>query len=155
MLIATIISLFSFTHEYFISICDIEHNAANSTLEVSIQLTTHDLEKAVKLAHLGGDKEPLDSDAEILRYLQEHLILEVDGELVALEWVGKEIKLEDMWVYLEVADVQKLSSLKVKNTILLKEFEEQENRTNVKFPEKELKGATFTRAHTEQAFSAE
>ena len=142
--IAISVALFFATHDYFISVCDIEYNVEEKILEVGIQLTTHDLEKATDLQHLGTEKEPEGADDKIFAYVQKHLKTYCDGEIQDLEWVGKKVELEDMWVFVQVSDVEKFGHLTIMNTMLFAQFEEQQNRVNVKVPGHRDQGTVLT-----------
>lgn len=150
--LAIFIGLFTMAHEYYISICDIEYNAEEKSLEIAIQLTTHDLEHATDLQHLGTKLEPANADSVIMEYLLETFSVQHDDKMYELIWIGKEVKLEDMWVYLEVRNIEPFTTLDVTNLILCREFEEQQNRINVKVPGFEDQGTVLSRKNTSHSF---
>jgi len=146
------IGVLFFTHDYFISICDIEYNAEEQTLEIGIKVTTHDLEDATDLEHLGTDKEAKNADDKILTYLKKHLSFTCDERLGTLEWVGKQVELEDTWIYVQISDVAPFTSLKVFSSILCTQFEEQQNRVNLKMPGQKIQGTVLSKNRTEYEF---
>ena len=146
------IGVLFFTHDYFISICDIEYNAEERTLEIGIKVTTHDLEDAADQEHLGTDKEAKNADDKILTYLKKHLSFTCDERLGTLEWVGKQVELEDTWIYVQISDVAPFTSLKVFSSILCTQFEEQQNRVNLKMPGQKIQGTVLSKNRTEYEF---
>jgi len=146
------IGILFFIHDYFISVCDIEYNAEERTLEIGIKVTTHDLEDAADLEHLGTDKEAKNADDKILTYLKNHLSFTCDERLGEIEWVGKQVELEDTWLYVQVSDVALFKSLKVFNSVLCAQFEEQQNRVNLKMPGQKMQGTVLSKNRMEHEF---
>mgnify|MGYP000135582919 CR=1 FL=1 len=63
------------THEFYVSICNIQHNTEAATLEITLKIFTDDFEKALeqdsgKALHLGTPKEDSKADELIRDYLQ-------------------------------------------------------------------------------------
>ncbi len=128
-------------HDFHLSKCVIEYNEEEKAIQVSMQIFLDDLEEALrregadKLA-LCTDKEAPDAEAHLIRYLQKHFILEVDGQPTDYHYLGKEIS-EDLlsaWCYIEIENVTNLAALGVTNNILMETFDDQQNIINVKGP---------------------
>jgi len=122
------------THEFHLSKCDIDYNEEESSLQVSISIFIDDLE--LTLANQGHDslsictgKEAPEAEMMMFRYIQDHLVIEVDDVPVELQWVGKEISedLAAVWSYLEVKNVQPEKSIKITNDVLMSSFDDQQN----------------------------
>lgn len=123
-------------HPFFISICQIHHNSESKTLEVAIKLFANDLETAMgaeqtSALRLGTDRENPDADAHIANYIQQHLLLSVDGTSVTGEFIGKEYEADVVWCYIEVPDIPTVSKLEVSNRLLMNEFPSQTNVVHV------------------------
>lgn len=121
------------SHEYFVTITEMEYNEANSSMEVSIKFTGHDLEYALEQRgvphlYLGTDKEHEEANDYLLSYLHKGFAVSVNGQPVEFELIGKEVNNEDfIYVYLEAKQAPEPGSLVVKNTLLTEQFEQQAN----------------------------
>ncbi len=131
-------------HEFHISKCVIECNEETKAIEVSLHIFIDDLEEALR--QQGADKlfictekESKKAEKYLNRYLQNHFVLNVNGEKVEYEFLGKEISedLAAVWCYLEVKDVTEISSLELKNDLLMEVFDDQRNIISLSANDKE------------------
>ena len=120
-------------HEHYVSITTAKVNTTHHQLEVSVQLTAHDLEyhfeknKNIHL-HLGSDKENPASDQFISKYIKNHLSFYLDNQIIDLKYLGKETNTDEtLWIYMEGDLPEKILPIKVKNDILTQTFENQQN----------------------------
>ena len=106
-LIAAVVNI---VHPFYVSVTELNHNAAEKTVEVSCKLFTDDFEKAltkqfktpVDLAH---PKNKEQADKLISAYLQQHLQVKLDGKTAVLQYVGYEQEGEAAWCYLQITEV--------------------------------------------------
>ncbi|MBK8473439.1 MAG: hypothetical protein IPL33_15555 [Sphingobacteriales bacterium] len=125
-------------HDYHSSICQIDHNATEKTLEIAIGLFANDLRDAVIAAT--GDTINLDTgaapdpyaDPAISYYLAQHFSLRINGKAVEWQWVGKEIAPDQVWCYVVVPQVRRVKQLEVTNTVLFELFDDQINWVHLK-----------------------
>jgi len=121
------------SHAYYVSICTIDYNKSKQSLELTFKLTAHDLEKSFSTQQeselrLGSAKEHKEADKLLAEYINKHFSLDLVEKRMALKYVGKEVELnESLYLYFEIENVGSLDGLKVKNNILVEQFEEQEN----------------------------
>ena len=120
-------------HEHNVSITTAKVNNINHTLELSIKLTAHDIEyyfekeKNVNL-NLGSSKEKLNADQLLSNYVKNHLFFYMKDKLIDLKFIGKESDLdESLWIYMEGDLPKNISSIKIKNVLLIQSFENQQN----------------------------
>jgi hypothetical protein len=104
--------------------------------EISIQLFTHDLlpmlEKR-KGKNIDLEKIP-GVDQLILNYLNENFVLiDKSGKAKKLEWVGKEIDTDAVWIYLETPADETPEGYNLRNTIFFESFPEQTNLVVCRF----------------------
>ena len=118
-------------HDHYVSITTIHLNDDSKKIELTIQLTAHDIEyyfekeKNFQL-HLGTAKENPKADELLSVYIQKHLTFLVDNQPLKIKYLGKETKLDEtLWLYFEGDLPNSLSSLEIKNDILLQSFENQ------------------------------
>lgn len=128
------IALLSFAmHKYYVSITEAAYNSTNQTFELSIKFIGHDLEKAMLEAgipelNLGTEKEDVEADQYILKYIQKKLHVVVNEKSLDFKFVGKEIKNDDfIYCYIESDKIKKPKSITIKNTLLTEVFSGQKN----------------------------
>ena len=136
-LIILCFNLFSF-HPYYVSIVEIDQNAETKTLQMSVRIFTNDLEKALinegkEDFFLGTGKENKDAQKWVHNYLNSHFEIYVNGELMPLNFVGKEYEADLTWLYFESDTVGTITSLEVKADFLMEIHDTQTNlvHTNV------------------------
>ncbi len=126
-------ALFTAVHPLYISIIDINHNAKDKALEVSVRIFTDDFENTLKkyttakvdLTH-PADKSA--ADKLISNYIVNRLQIKADGKATALHYVGFEQNQESIWVYFEVPDVVAVKKIEVTTNIL---YDYQEKEINI------------------------
>ena len=139
-------------HDFFISILTIRHDPTKATLDLTWQMTAHDVEHAlseVAALKLGSANEHPKADSLLNAYFHEHLTLELSGRKLDWTWVGKELESENLFCYLQVADVHSADGLVVSNSLMQDVFDEQDNILHL-----ETAGRTHTK-HFVRGMSAE
>ncbi len=125
-------------HTFHTSLTRMDYNAKDKTVEISIQLFTHDLttvlekqnKKRIELEETG------DIDSLILKYLEPNFILkDKDGNVQKIKFVGKEIQAETTYIYLEIPVKENVEGYNFANTIFFETFEKQVNLAVIHFAE--------------------
>jgi len=127
-------------HDYHMSNIDIEYNAETQALEIIMKIFIDDLEDGIKASgveeklYLCTDREVETGDVQVYTYLQEKMKLNVDGEAVSFNYIGKETSedLVAMYCYLEVEDVPFVNEITVSNDMLMEVFDDQINIIKLK-----------------------
>ncbi len=126
-------------HRYHTSLTRMDYKDKEKIIETSMQLFTHDLvpvleERTKKKIDL--EKTP-DVDRMIFDYLSENFILK-DNQGIArkIKWVGKEIDVDTIWVYLEISCEQSPENNRLQNTTFFESFPEQTNLVTMRFDDK-------------------
>jgi len=117
-------------HPIFVSVTEIEHNAAQKTLELSCKLYTDDFEKTLRM----HNKEKVDllnpavkKQMEVLvnSYIQQHLSLKADGKPVVLQFLGFEQQEEGIVSFFQASNVPAIRKLDISNNLLYEYKTEQ------------------------------
>lgn len=125
-------------HPYHVSVCDVEYNANEHSLQVSQRLFLNDLEDAldkrfsVRLDVMDPSTAQL-RDSLIHSYIFERFNLEIDGVKKRRVYIGNEIEEDGMWIYFEYPDVKTLHEVSVTSRILFELFDDQANIVHVKY----------------------
>ena len=91
-------------HPLYISVTEMEYNATEKALEISCKVFTDDFEKGLAKANAAkvdmyNPKDKAVLEKQIADYIRKHLIIKVDGKLLALEYVGYELEEQSTWSY--------------------------------------------------------
>jgi len=123
-------------HPFYVSVTEIKHDAAAGEMQVSSRIFADDLENVLKKQF----KQPLDiihpanrtqTDSLISSYLNQHLLITVDGKTVKLHYLGYKIEEEAAWCFLEAEGVKTFKQILIKNDILYSEHPNQINMIHV------------------------
>lgn len=125
--------------DFFSSMTKIDYIDGNKTLKFTTKLNTEHISNAI-----GMKPETAGFDAEVKKYVDSNFDVYVNGSQKNLTFTGSQVNGETVWVYYEAGGVGELSSLKIKNTLLLDTYPKQFNVVNVAFKGQQ-KTMNFTR----------
>jgi len=124
-------------HEFYVSLCQIDHNPETNALEITMRIFTDDLEYGITGSQdfygLGTSKEPVSSDSLIYSYILENFTVNLNGNCLKLDFIGKEVEIDVTWIYLEKEDIEYIGRIEVTNYMLTELFRDQVNIINVKY----------------------
>ena len=117
-------------HPYYISVVEINHNAAEKTLEISCKIFTNDFETTLEKNYkakvdLSNPRDKASTDRWIDDYIKKHLSIKVDGKDVKLTYLGFEKDEEAVFSYFQVDNVASVKRVNVSNS-LLHDFSDQQ-----------------------------
>ena len=124
-------------HEFYVSLCQVDHNPETKSLEITMRIFTDDLEYGITGSQdfygLGTSNEPPSSDSLIYSYILENFKVNLNGNCLKPDFIGKEVEVDVTWIYLEIEEVEFLSRIEVTNYMLTELFRDQVNIINVKY----------------------
>ncbi|SHK32029.1 DUF6702 family protein [Epilithonimonas mollis] len=124
-----LLSIFSFRDiDFFSSMTKVDYIDGSKTLKFTTKLNTTHISQAVKI-----DPNTAAFDAEVKKYINNNVDVSVNGTARTLTFTGSQVNGESVWVYYEVSNVSEISSLKVRNSILIGQFPKQVNIMNVTY----------------------
>ncbi len=117
-------------HPFFVTVTEIEHNAAARAVEISCKLFTDDFEKALRQQYRTAVDlvEPKDKNAMnrlITDYVSKHFQLKLDGKAAALSFVGFERQEDAIYTYWEVTGIPAVKRLDIVSNLLYEYKKEQ------------------------------
>jgi hypothetical protein len=124
-------------HKYYMSLAQVEYNAEDKSVEVSLRIFIDDLELA--LTRRAGRRVSLDrtkdADRLVLSYLADTFeIKNRDGATKPLKWVGMELRSSVAWIYVEAEMPEGLTGARLRDHILFELFDKQVNKVSVRYP---------------------
>lgn len=110
-------------HPFYVSVTEINHNAADKTLEIVCKVFADDMEHvlkqnfrtAVDLTQTGKQDR---AQNYLNQYVQRHLQIAANGRQVPLTFIGFEKDSESVYCYLEATNVAALKKLEIVNGLL-------------------------------------
>lgn len=126
-------------HRFHTSLTRIDYNRKENLFEISIRLFTHDLAPLLEKRagkNLDLEKSP-EVDKLIFDYLNENFILtDKKGAVKKLEWIGKEVGVDTVSVYVQTVSNEAPENFKLKNTVFFESFPEQTNLVVCRYDDK-------------------
>ena len=136
VLISSILLLW--THPFHVSVCEIEHNADNKSLEITHRIFIDDLEEGINRAYVSDFDlyDPHDRDLvdkRIGEYLLDHFKIYLNGKEASANYLGHEADTEAIWCYVEIEKVKSLKVVTVENSLLMEVFPDQSNIIHINY----------------------
>jgi hypothetical protein len=141
-------------HPFHVSVTEINHNAADKTLELSCKIFTDDFEKVLAKNYktkvdLAKEELKTAMDSLVKKYVLSHLTINADGRPMKYSYLGFEIESEAAYAYIEISNISTVSTISIVNTILYDLFDDQLNiihvtvggkrkSTKLNYPDKEV-----------------
>ena len=123
------ISFFSFKDfDFFSSMTKVDYIDGTKTLKFTTKLNTTHISQAVKI-----DPATVGFEAEVKKYVNNNMDVSINGAPKSLTFTGSQVNGESVWVYYEAGNVSDISSLKIKNSILIGQFPKQINIVNITY----------------------
>lgn len=131
-------AVYASKHPYYVTVTEIEHNAADKTLEVSVKIFTDDFEKTLRKKNkktkvdLINPSDKITTDSLVQGYVLSNLAIKADGKPVTLKYLGYEIQEEAVYSYYEAADITQVKKINVTDRLLYDYKKEQYSIIHVK-----------------------
>ena len=128
-----IIPLMAFgLHEHYISLTKINYAKDKKSVQVTMRFFIDDVEKVLEtryelpmeLATKGENKK---SDQYLETYINQKFKISINDLEQTHVYLGKEYEDDLVYFYLEIEDVENIKNIEVQNSMLLEEFEDQQN----------------------------
>lgn len=127
--VLALISLMSFTvFDFYSSMTKADYIEGSKTLKFTSKINTGHISDAIKI-----NRNTAGFEAEVKKYVNNNFDVYVNGSPKTLTFTGSQVSGETVWVYFETNGVSDISSLKIKNTILLGAFPKQINLVNIAY----------------------
>ncbi|KQR95714.1 M penetrans family 1 protein [Chryseobacterium sp. Leaf180] len=114
--------------DFFSSMTKIDYNDGSKTLKFTTKMNTTHISDALKI-----NRSTAGFEAEVKKYVNNNFDVFVNGSNKTLTFTGSQVSGETVWVYFETSNIDAISNLKIKNTILLSAFPKQINLVNVAY----------------------
>lgn len=138
--IGLITMLMSFTlSDFYSSMTKVDYVEGSKTLKFTTKLNSGHIAEVLKI-----NPNTTAFEAEVKKYVNDHFDVYVNGQNKVLTFTGSQVNGESVWVYFEANGVSDISSLKIKNNLLLEAYPKQLNLVNIAYKGSQ-KNMTFMR----------
>lgn len=125
-----------YAHKFHASFARVNYNNQEQSLEITLRLFADDLENI--LSRRAGRHIRIDKTADAahitLAYLQDSFEMRGrDGRAKKLQWIGMELEVDTVWIYVEAKARGDIAELSVRNRILFDLFDDQLNVLNIRY----------------------
>ncbi|QBO57941.1 DUF6702 family protein [Chryseobacterium salivictor] len=114
--------------DFYSSMTKVDYLEASKTLKFTTKLNTAHISDAIKI-----NPNTAGFEAEVKRYVNNNFDLYVNGSPKTLTFTGSQVNGESVWVYFEANGISEISTIRIKNTILLSSFPKQFNLVNIAY----------------------
>lgn len=125
---------FAVAHKFYLSVTSVEYSDRYRAIQLTTRIFIDDFDKVLLQRYgikgnLATKEESAMADTYIEKYLKEKFIVEINGEQVDYDFLGKVYDNDIMICYVEVPEIslESTSSISLRNEVLMDIFEEQKN----------------------------
>lgn len=134
LIVSMLFAMTSFSHEYYFSFAEMEYNSENKTLELTLIVSTHDVEhwlqsKGVKLKELEDHTEDSNIQKEFETKLLSGYSISYDTDKIPFKLIGYEVLESGLThFYFQSEKVEFKNQFTIKFDLLMDDFPEQQNK---------------------------
>ena len=116
------------TADFYSSMTKVDYVEGSKTLKFTTKMNTQHISDAIKI-----NPNTAGFEAEVKKYVNNNFDLFVNGSTKTLTFTGSQVNGESVWVYYEANGISAISTIRIKNTILLSSFPKQFNLVNIAY----------------------
>ncbi|TLP80979.1 DUF6702 family protein [Maribacter sp. ACAM166] len=155
-LLMVLLPLFAFVgaHKFYISVTNVDYSEKNQSVQIITRIFIDDMNAVIKERYgvpseLGTDSESAMDRAYLEKYLRTKFLVEINGETVKYEFIGKKYDTDMVICYLEVPDIplRSLKQIGIQNEVLTDIYDDQQNVVHFKVNGKK-KSHVLVKSHT-------
>lgn len=140
IIVLLLFPLFAFTsaHKYYVSVTQVNYIKEKKALQITTRIFIDDLEKLLqerynKSITLSPNKDEKKIDTYIETYIKSKFNISINNKAIDYTFLGKDYDEDIIQCYIEIENIDQISSLSITNKILFDMFDEQKNvvRTHI------------------------
>ena len=135
------LTLLFFLHPIHVTVTEIEFDEKEKELEITMRVFIDDLELTLRNElrqpelDILAPKNGVTTDQLVSKYLQDHFKIQLDGKPQATKYLGHETDGDAFIFYIQVSNVKKWKTIRVKNNIMTDTHDDQSNLVHVSVKE--------------------
>ncbi len=124
-------------HKFYLSVSQVDYNPKDKAVQITSRLFYDDLQKALQERYNKDirvdETYPKDKlDEYIDTYIHKKLKISINGKETTLNYLGHGDEDDYVVCYIEIADIDSLSTIQIENTLLMDTFEKQKNIVHIR-----------------------
>lgn len=124
-------------HKFYVSTTKVEYKEDIKSIQIITKLFIDDIEDVLQERYdpsisLDTKKETKEAETFLKKYVLQKLKIEVDGEEIQLNYIGREYDIDLVKIYLEATDINRFKDLEIENKILFEISPDQQNIIHIK-----------------------
>ena len=124
-------------HKFYVSTTNMEYVPEKKSLQIISKLFIDDLENVLKERYdkkvsLATNKERAQDETYLKEYVLKKMKIWLDGEEVAIKYIGRKYEIDLVKIYLEVTPIKDFDTLEMENSLLFDLTDEQQNIVHLK-----------------------
>ena len=133
LLIISVLPILAFgLHKYYISFTKINYSENSKAIQVTMRIFIDDLENALNKqfkidSKLYTEKEILDLNSYITEYITDKFFILINDKKENYNYLGKKYDEDEIILYLEIENIDNITAIEIKNSILMEVFDDQQN----------------------------
>jgi hypothetical protein len=117
-------------HKFYVSVNQLDYVPEKKAIEITSRLFIDDMDLALekrfgKKIYLGTSKEIKESKELLQKYFQEKFAVKVNEQEKEIRFLGKEVEDNVLICYFTIKNIEKISSIEIKDTILMELYDQQ------------------------------
>lgn len=125
--------------EFYSSLTKVDYLEGSKTLKFTTKVNTNHIASALKISPSAANFE-----AEVKKYIERNFSVTVNGSNKSLSTTGSQVNGDSVWIYFEASGIDNISTLRIRNSILLDVYPKQLNLVNIAYKGNQ-KNMTFQR----------
>ena len=127
-------------HPFYVSVTEIHYRPAKQELQISMKTFSDDLEHALDEQglpghRLGAENAPDSLQAGMVDYLKSCFRIVVNGQPMAWNYLGCEVRPDATWHYMVVRACPSLRAINICNRVFFQLYDRQRNLIRITVPE--------------------
>lgn len=119
-------------HKHYISLTKIDFKKEKKVVQVTMKFFLDDIELALENRlqqpmELSTSDENKLADKYLETYIKQKFKIWINNEEISYTYLGKEYEHNDVFFYLEVENIEEITSIEIENSMLFETFGEQQN----------------------------
>lgn len=125
------------SHKFYVSVTNLEYREDQKSIQIISKVFADDFEDILKLRYdeqvtLSPESETKNAHQLLEKYVNAKLKIEVNGQKLPLNFLGKKYKDDQIHLFIEITQVEDFNRVEVTNLILTDLFDDQKNLIHFK-----------------------
>lgn len=136
-----LLSSFTTLHKYYVSLSEINYVEDKKSIQIISRVFIDDFEKMLRERYDDEITLAIENEKETVKfytkkYLKEKFKIIINEQEVEFRFLGKEYEDDIMLCYMEIENIDHISSIQIENKILFDVFSEQQNIVRLKISDR-------------------